>query len=171
MSIKIGLIRGSDCTQPNKDCVISLGTKDSPETKFNPISKYILTRGNVTIGYSNVPSTSLTSPYNSSWTPYIDSWDYSQDVFLSVQEDTNFLSVKVLDSSNAAVAFNASVMQLSTGSTTKSMVPNSMMIIVGSSYSVDAQEYTDQKCRTVFARESREITISATSLCELIYIE
>lgn len=171
MSIKIGLTRGSDCTQPNKDCAIPLKTKDSLETKFNPISKYILTRGNITIAYGNGPFTTLTSPYSSSWIPYVDSWDYSQDVSLNVQEDTTFLSISVLDSSNAAVAFNASVMQLSTGFITKSMVPNSIIVIVGTSYSVDAQEYANQKCRSILAREARDITITANSLCELIYIE
>lgn len=171
MSIRVRLFRGSDCAQPDKNCVISLGTNDSPETKFNPLSKYFLTRGNVTISYDNNLASSIASPYNSSWSPYVDSWNYSQDVSLNVQADTNFLSVSILDSSNAHIAFNASVMQLSTGSITKSMAPNTIMVIVGESYSVDVQEYTDQKCRTILAREARDITITANSLCELIYIE
>ena len=171
MSIRVRLFRGSDCAQPDKNCVISLGTNDSPETKFNPLSKYFLTRGNLTISYNGDSATSITSPYNSSWSSYVDSWNYSKDVSLNVQADTNFVSISVLNSSNAAVAFNASAMQLSTGSITKSMAQNTILVIVGESYSVDTQEYTDQKCKTVFARESREITISATSLCELIYIE
>lgn len=173
MSVKVRLFYGSECTQELKKCSINLGVIGSPETKFDPLKKYFLIDGNLTICYVGTEAASISSPYNSSWTSYSNQWDYSKDVSLQVQDDTVFVVVSMLDNSNSHVSFNSSVIKVENTSLTKSMATNSKMIIMGDSYRIDSLEYETQgkRCRVVEAREPRELSFYANSACQLIYIE
>lgn len=166
----IKLFQGKEC-QLKAGCTINLESNTQFQ-KFNSNASYYLIDGDVSIEYDGESHQVISSPYTSTWTSYIDSWDYSKNVTLRVLPSTLFLKLSLRDSaSNTDRAHTSSVLKLTNSSITKSMNSNTSMIVIGSEYSVDGNQYTNQITRVISAKTPRELSISTQNSCSLIYIE
>jgi hypothetical protein len=171
MPIKIQLFRGVHCSNP-KGCNINFDNTIFPQ-KFNPIKAYYLLRGNVVIDYEGENTVEISSPYNSNWSSYSNQWNYEKNVLLTVKPSTQFAIVSLIEgNTNNAIAFTSSVTQLDNANLTKTMNANSYLVVFGSSYSIDGVENTSgAPSRAITANGPREVQISTSSSCELIYVE
>ena len=170
MLLGIQVFQGKDCNF-KQGCKIRL-TPDGEAQRFNSNTRYYLVDGDVSIEYEGEPQQVMSSPYGSNWSSYVNSWDYSKDVSLTVLPTTLFVKVSLIDkTSNTELDQVSSVIKLENTSITKSMNSNTSMIVVGSTYTVDGNEYTNQIARVIPAKTAREVTISTQNSCSLIYIE
>ncbi len=171
MPIKIQLFRGADCSNQN-GCNINFDNIVSPQ-KFNAIKAYYLLRGNVVIDYEGENAAEISSPYNSSWSSYSNQWNYEKNVLLTVKPSTKFAIVSLVEgNTNNAIAFTSSVTQLDNTSLSKTMNANSYLVVFGSSYSVDGIEnISGALSRVLTANGPREVQISTSGSCELVYVE
>ena len=171
MPIKIQIFRGVDCNN-EKGCNINLESGVSPQ-KFNLNKGYYLLRGNVVIDYEGENSAEIYSPYNSNWSEYSNQWNYVKNVFITLKSSTKFAIVSLFEgNTNNAIAFTSSVTQLDNANLTKTMNANSYLVVFGSSYSIDGVENTSgAPSRAITANGPREVQISTSSSCELIYVE
>ena len=168
MSIKIKQIIGGGCPS-TIGCNISLEANVSPQ-KFNLNKSYYLLRGGIVVDYEGENTVNVVCPYNSNWNPYVDQWNYDKNVILTTTPNTKFIVVSV---TNNAVAFTSSVLLLENSNLTKTMNANSYLLVFGSAYSIDSVNYhnINRQSRTIFANSPREVQISTSNSCELIYLE
>ena len=168
MSIKIKQFIGGGCTS-TIGCNISLEVNVSPQ-KFDLNKSYYLLRGGIVVDYEGENTVNVVCPYNSNWNPYVDQWNYDKNVILTTTPNTKFTVVSV---TNNAVAFTSSVLLLENSNLTKTMNANSYLLVFGSAYSIDSVNYHNIKrqSRTIFANSPREVQISTSNSCELIYLE
>ena len=168
MSIKIKQIIGGGCTS-TIGCNMSLEPNVSPQ-KFNLNKSYYLLRGGIVVDYEGENTVNVVCPYNSNWNPYVDQWNYDKNVILTTTPNTKFIVVSV---TNNAVAFTSSVLLLENSNLTKTMNANSYLLVFGSAYSIDSVNYhnINGQSRTLFANSPREVQISTSNSCELIYLE
>ena len=168
MSIKIKQFIGGGCTS-TIGCNISLEANVSPQ-KFNLNKSYYLLRGGIVVDYEGENTVNVVCPYNSNWNPYVDQWNYDKNVILTTTPNTKFIVVSV---TNNAVAFTSSVLLLENSNLTKTMNANSYLLVFGSAYSIDSVNYhnINRQSRTIFANSPREVQISTSNSCELIYLE
>jgi len=172
MSIKIKQFIGGSCTAA-VGCNISLETNVSPQ-KFNLNKSYYLLRGGIVVDYEGENTVNVVCPYNSNWNPYVDQWNYDKNVILTTTPNTKFTVVSVTEgNTNNAVAFTSSVLILENSNLTKTMNANSYLLVFGSAYSIDSVHYhnINGQSRTIFANSPREVQISTSNSCELIYLE
>ena len=172
MSIKIKQIIGGGCTS-TIGCNMSLEPNVSPQ-KFNLNKSYYLLRGGIVVDYEGENTVNVVCPYNSNWNPYVDQWNYDKNVTLTTTPNTKFTVVSVTESNtNNAVAFTSSVLLLENSNLTKTMNANSYLLVFGSAYSIDSVNYhnINRQSRTIFANSPREVQISTSNSCELIYLE
>jgi hypothetical protein len=170
MSIKVQLFKGEDCSF-KEGCAINLQPNTSIQ-KFDANSKYYLLEGTLLAQYAEEAEQTISSPYNATWSGYVDSWDYTKNVFLKVSQTTVFvgLSVKQGNTENHLETVS-SVAVIKNSSISASMKANSYMLIVGSDYKVDDTEYSNQKTRIIFASSPKNLTMSTPKSCSLVYIE
>ena len=168
MSITIKQFIGGGCTS-TIGCNISLEANVSPQ-KFNLNKSYYLLRGGIVVDYEGENTVNVVCPYNSNWNPYVDQWNYDKNVILTTTPNTKFIVVSV---TNNAVAFTSSVLLLENSNLTKTMNANSYLLVFGSAYSIDSVNYhnINRQSRTIFANSPREVQISTSNSCELIYLE
>ena len=168
MSITIKQFIGGGCTS-TIGCNISLEANVSPQ-KFNLNKSYYLLRGGIVVDYEGENTVNVVCPYNSNWNPYVDQWNYDKNVILTTTPNTKFIVVSV---TNNAVAFTSSVLLLENSNLTKTMNANSYLLVFGSAYSIDSVNYhnINGQSRTLFANSPREVQISTSNSCELIYLE
>ena len=168
MSIKIKQFIGGGCTS-TIGCNMSLEPNVSPQ-KFNLNKSYYLLRGGIVVDYEGENTVNVVCPYNSNWNPYVDQWNYDKNVILTTTPNTKFIVVSV---TNNAVAFTSSVLLLENSNLTKTMNANSYLLVFGSAYSIDSVNYhnINGQSRTLFANSPREVQISTSNSCELIYLE
>ena len=168
MSIKIKQFIGEGCPS-TIGCNISLEANVSPQ-KFNLNKSYYLLRGGIVVDYEGENTVNVVCPYNSNWNPYVDQWNYDKNVTLTTTPNTKFIVVSV---TNNAVAFTSSVLLLENSNLTKTMNANSYLLVFGSAYSIDSVNYhnINGQSRTLFANSPREVQISTSNSCELIYLE
>ena len=168
MSIKIKQFIGEGCPS-TIGCNISLEANVSPQ-KFNLNKSYYLLRGGIVVDYEGENTVNVVCPYNSNWNPYVDQWNYDKNVILTTTPNTKFIVVSV---TNNAVAFTSSVLLLENSNLTKTMNANSYLLVFGSAYSIDSVNYhnINRQSRTIFANSPREVQISTSNSCELIYLE
>jgi len=171
MSIKIRIFRGTDCSNET-GCAINLDSGTSSQ-KFNSSKAYYLLRGNVVIGYERENTVEISSPYNSDWSSYSNQWNYDKNVLLKVKPSMKFAIVYLVDgNTNNTVTFTSSAIQLDNASTNKTMNANSYLVVFGSHYSIDGVENSnDATCRVLTANGPREVQVSTSSSCELVYVE
>ena len=168
MSITIKQFIGEGCPS-TIGCNISLEANVSPQ-KFNLNKSYYLLRGGIVVDYEGENTVNVVCPYNSNWNPYVDQWNYDKNVILTTTPNTKFIVVSV---TNNAVAFTSSVLLLENSNLTKTMNANSYLLVFGSAYSIDSVNYhnINRQSRTIFANSPREVQISTSNSCELIYLE
>lgn len=171
MPIKIQLFRGADCSI-QKGCTIHFEDIVSPQ-KFNAVKAYYLLRGNVVIDYEGENTTEISSPYNYNWSSYSNQWNYEKNVLLTVKPSTKFATVSLVEgNTNNAIAFTSSIAQLDNTSLSKTMNANSYLVVFGSSYSIDGVENISHAfSRVLTANSPREVQISTSGSCELVYVE
>ena len=149
------------------DCVIVV-----KNNQFNSNSKYLLIGGSLDVEYIGEQKFSIDSPYNSSeWVNYIDTWSYGKTVKLSSNTLVQFVEVSIttLDTSNTPVPFIVQVCKINNQSITKSANSESFIQVVGNSFMLDGQNLTNQKIIRI--EEARDINISSTGSCKVLYIE
>lgn len=161
MLLGIQVFQGKDC-QLKSGCKIHFD-RNTAAQYFTSNNNYYLLEGQVSIQYNFEPVQEISSPYGSNWTPYIDSWDYSKEVKLTVLPSTVFLRL------TAPTLNSSSVLVLQNSNTVVSMNPNSTLIVVGTSYTVDGVSY--EKTRFISATEAKELSVATSNSCSLVYIE
>jgi hypothetical protein len=108
MLTKVQLSRGQDCSI-NTGCRITLEPKNNSQgvsQKFKPEHKYYLLDGEVFVSYEGGSSGIINTPYTSTWTPYVDSWDYTNPVSLSCLPSTLFAKLEFATSNNDNTVIN-----------------------------------------------------------------
>lgn len=170
MRVGVQLFLGEDCTLQSA-CEIKFNPNLAAQ-QFEANSKYYLLNGQISLTYLGEQTQTVSSPYGSSWTPYDNSWELDKPVKLIVSPSTCFMRLSLVSGDgNTAIDSTSSVMKLNNSSARVSMNANSLVIVVGSSYSVDGNLYSGQRSRVIPAKESREVEISTADSCQLIYIE
>ena len=174
MLAKLQLSRGQDCPI-NTGCRITLEPKNNSQgvsQKFKPEHKYYLLDGEVFVSYEGGSSGIINTPYTSTWTPYVDSWDYTNPVSLSCLPSTLFAKLEFATSNNDNTVINVttSVIRIQNSSVNASMNSNSFLVAIGSDYTIDGVSAT-RNVSTIFANTNKNVVISTSNSCSLIYIE
>jgi len=175
MLVKVQLSRGQDCLL-NAGCNISLepanNSQASESQQFKPEHKYYLLEGELFVSYQGGSSGIVNTPYTSTWTPYVDSWDYTKDVLLSCLPSTLFAKLEFAVSSNNNTAINVttSTVKIENSSISASMNSNSFLVVIGSDYTIDGVSAT-RKVNTISANTNKNVVVSTSNSCSLIYIE
>lgn len=170
--MKIRQFIGGSCTS-TVGCNISLEANVSPQ-KFNLNKSYYLLRGDMIVDYEGENTVNVVCPYNSNWNPYVDQWNYDKNVILNTTPNTKFIVVSVTEgNTNNTVAFTSSVLLIENSNLTKTMNANSYLLVFGSAYSIDSVNYHNihGQSKEIFANSLREVQISTSNPCELIYLE
>jgi hypothetical protein len=165
MSFTAGLYLGKECSI-GSGCLIKFDPS-KPADKLESNTQYLLLSGGAYVSYDDEIEQLMLSPYNSKWSSYHDPWNYEKICKIKVISTTVFASIGPIDTSkhrSSAVTFDNSTVH-------KTMAANSTLYVIGTDYTVDNEEYSNQRMRLIIASESREIKISTNKTCSLIYIE
>lgn len=174
MLVKVQLSRGQDCLL-NAGCNITLepaNNSQSVSQQFKQAQKYYLLDGELFVSYEGGSSGIINTPYTSTWTPYVDSWNYTNPVSLSCLPSTLFakLEFATSNSDNTAINVTSSVVRVQNSSISASMNSNSFLVVIGSDYTIDGVSAT-RNVSTISANTNKNVVISTSNSCSLIYIE
>lgn len=170
MGIKVQLFYGKDCGS-REGCQIKFDP-NAQTHKFNPNHKYYLVDGTVSIQYEGEDAQEISSPYDTTWTNYVDSWNYAKNVHLRVSNSTVFAAISATQGNNENyIATNSSVITLNNSSLSVSMNSNSSILILGPDYSVDGVPQLNNKVRVINATSPKQINVATQQRCSIIYVE
>lgn len=174
MLAKVQLSRGQDCSI-NTGCSITLEPANNSQgvlQQFKPEHKYYLLDGELFVSYEGGSSGIVNTPYSSTWTEYVDSWDYTNPVSLICVPSTLFAKLEFATSNNdnTAIDVTSSVVRVQNSSVSTSMNSNSFLVVIGSDYTVDGVNAT-RNVNVISAHTSKNVVISTSNSCSLIYIE
>jgi hypothetical protein len=173
MSVSAQVFYGKDCKNLNTPLGCYIKFEGEHEQRFKRDTQYFLLAGGVYARYEGEGENLILSPYSATWTSYDDSWNYDKNVTLKILSSTVFVSAHVFLEKHhpGKTRVDSSAITFENSTVTKSMNADTLMLVVGSDYSIDGAEYTNQKLRIVTATEAREIRVSSNKFCSLIYLE
>ena len=165
-TFRLSIRRFSGCENGN-ECHINL-----PNGQFDSNSKYLLIQGSMNVEYMGQGKNFIDTPYTSTgWMNYIDSWNYSRSVSLTTKPPKTQFLIVTLNSlgENTPLESLVSVCNISNASVTKSANTQSYFFVIGESFIVDGQTAARQK--TVKIDQARDVTISSSGECSILYVE
>ena len=171
--LKISYSDGIVCTSED-GCYIKTLVPGSHDQQFTqPNNYYLLMDGTIDINYvTNNSIQSVTSPYNSGWSNYIDHWTYSEPVKVKLYRETKFVHVKSLNSANDAVELNVKLGKVNNETITTSIDGSGVLMFYGNNivYSVGEDSNKTDKVYRFQLTSPQTLTFNSTSesFCLLI---
>lgn len=166
MPLSISYSVGTGCSLPEGGCVIVL----RPNSAFTLVSqdRYFLTNGTAVVTYGNSAPLTISTPYSGKeWQNYVDMWTYNTPTQIAVTPSTQFVQIVA---NNASIG-NSIVTTIDNSGVDIETKPNSTIIVIGSSFSVDDKGFTEEKIRTFHYSNVQTVNVRTQDICKVIFVE